>query len=145
MTRRLLLFTFACSAAACAWAGCSRSVSAPTTAPVTGKVLYQGRPLAGVRVAFHPQADFGRVKFIPSGTTDSGGSFRLSTAAPNDGAPPGEYTVTFTYPVVQSDQKNSGIEVEVDFWQGKYDDPSTSHWTVQVKKGANDLEPFRLE
>ena len=145
MIHRLVLMTFACCGAACALAGCSRNVSAPATAPVKGQVLCQGRPLAGIRVAFHPRVDFGRVKFLPSGITDSGGHFQLSTAAPNDGAPPGEYTVTFSYPVVQSDRENSGVEVEVDFWKGAYDDPSTSKWTAQVKKGANDLEPFRIE
>ncbi len=145
MLMRRVLSVLVGASVACGLAGCSASISLPATAPVTGKVLYKGKPLAGVLVTFHPQFDMGAVDFMPSGVTDRAGQFMLSTATAGDGAPPGAYAVTFVYPVTQSDRKNSGIEVEVDFWKGKYADPGKSSWKIQVQKGANDLEPFRLD
>src|SRR5262245_31244332 len=94
MTPRIL--PFVALLCAVALVGCSGNVSAPRTVPVTGKVLYQGKPVADVRVTFHPKFSLssGKAKFEPSGLTDKDGKFQLSTAAPNDGAPPGEYVVT---------------------------------------------------
>ena len=144
MTRRL--FFGLLLAGAGAPVGCGGSgISAPKTAPVRGVVHYKGKPAAGVRVTFHPQFDMGSVKFTPSGVTDKDGKFTLSTAAAGDGAPPGEYVVTFERPQVESDRKSSGIEVEVDAWKGKYSDPAASQRKVQIQKGENELEPFRLD
>lgn len=129
-----------------AWSlGCSGNVSAPRTAAVRGVVRYKGKPAAGVTVTFHPQFDIGSVKFAPSGLTGNDGTFTLSTALPGDGAPPGEYVVTFARIQIQSDRKSSGIETEVDLWKGKYSNPENSAFRVKVKKGENALEPFALE
>lgn len=125
--------------------GCSSSISAPRTAPVRGAVRFKGKPVAGVTVTFHPQFNMGSVKFAPSGLTGNDGSFTLSTTMPGDGAPPGEYAVTFEKLQVQSDRKNSGIEMEVDLWKGKYGNPETSGIRVQIQKGENILTPFSLE
>ena len=126
-------------------AGCSSQISAPTTAPVRGVVKYKGKPLAGISVSFHPQFNIGSVKFTPSGLTGPNGEFTLSTAAAGDGAPPGEYVVTFEFLQVQSDRASSGIEKEVDLLKGKYSDPSQSKWRLQIHKGENILEPFNLD
>ena len=142
MTRRSGLFIVILGGAV---AGCSGTISAPKTTPVKGSVLYRGKPAAGVRVTFHPQFRSGAVQFTPSGLTDKDGVFTLSTAAAGDGAPVGEYVVTFDLPQVESDRANSGIEVEVDAWKGKYSDPAASTWKVRVEKGDNELAPFRLD
>jgi hypothetical protein len=133
------------AAVAAAWVaatGCGGGISAPRTAPVAGTVTVKGKPAAGVRVTFHPRFDMGSVKFTPSGETGQDGRFTLSTAAPNDGAPPGEYAVTFELPRVSADK--GGREIEVDAWKGKYADPATGT-KVTVRKGENQLEPFRLD
>jgi hypothetical protein len=75
----------------------------PETVHAAGIVLVRGSPLAGVRVSYHPQFDIGTVKFIPNGITNKEGRFTLSSGKPGDGAPPGEYIVTFDYPFVTSD------------------------------------------
>jgi 5-hydroxyisourate hydrolase-like protein (transthyretin family) len=106
-------------------------------------VLLKGKPAAGVKVTFHPKFDMGAVKFTPSGLTDKNGRFTLSTAAPSDGAPPGEYAVTFELPQVTADKV--GREIEVDAWKGKYGDPATDRWKVTIRNGENDLEPFKLD
>jgi len=127
-------------------AGCGgRSITPPFSAPVNGTVTMGGQPVTGVLVKFHPQFDIGRIQFIPSGETDSEGRFLLSTGADGNGAPPGDYVVTFEKLRVESDIQNSGIEMEVDEFGGKYSNPQTSPWLVTVEDGENELEPFELE
>src|SRR5262249_5043139 len=75
---------------------------APSTVPAQGTVLVRGKPKAGVRVTYHPQFNIGAVKFTPNGTTDARGKFTLSSGKPGDGAPRGEYVVTFEFPVLSS-------------------------------------------
>ena len=82
-TSRSALVALACAVAI----GCGGGgISAPRTAPVSGTVLYKGKPAAGVTVKFHPKFDMGSVKFTPYGVTNKDGRFALNTAAPNDGA-----------------------------------------------------------
>jgi hypothetical protein len=109
---------------------------------VSGTVLVKGKPVAGVKVTFHPQFDMGTVKFTPNGETGKDGRFTLSTAAAGDGAPPGEYSVTFE--LLRGGADKAGRDIEVDAWQGKYADPAKSSWKVTIKDGDNTLEPFRL-
>ena len=124
-------------------AGCDGNISAPSTVPVSGRVLFKGKPLAGVRVKMHPLFNIGSVKFIPSGETDRDGKFVITTAAPNDGAPAGEYSVTFERPVVGTDK--TGLEIETDAWNGKYADPGPGRWKVTVVSGKGELPDFNFE
>jgi hypothetical protein len=117
-------------------------IKAPRTASVSGTVQFKGRPVAGVKVTFHPQFDMGAVKFTPSGESGTDGRFTLSTAAANDGAPPGDYVVTFEY--LRGGADPSGRDIEVDVWKGKYADPTKSTWKVTIRSGENVLEPFVL-
>ena len=77
----------------------------PPVAVVTGTVMYNGAPLAGAVVSFHPdeQNALGSTSRVSSGETDPQGAFRLitnymdgSSVVPLDGAPPGTYKVTVT-------------------------------------------------
>src|SRR5262245_32100685 len=116
MNLRFCFFALLASAGGFALFGCgSKGIAPPKTAPVSGSVTYKGKPIAGVRVTFHPQFDIGDIKYTCSGTTNKEGKFTLSTGGIGNGAPPGEYLVTFEWPVVESDKKSSGIEVEGDF------------------------------
>lgn len=144
MPQRRSLFIL-CLLAAGSIAGCSGSVTPPKTAPVRGAVTFKGKPATGIVVKFNPQFDIGRVKFTPSGETGPDGKFTLSTGAPGNGAPPGEYVVTFEKPRVVSDRKNSGIETEVDDLKGKFSDAGQSKWKVTVQKGENHVPTFDLE
>ena len=139
ITSRILLLALTCAIAA----GCGGGgIKAPRTARVAGSVFKGGKPAVGVKVTFHPEFDMGAVKFTPSGLTDKNGRFTLSTAAAGDGAPPGEYSVTFELLRGGTDKK--GLDVEVDVWKGKYADPANGK-SVQIQEGGNDLEPFRLD
>jgi tetratricopeptide (TPR) repeat protein len=110
---------------------------APRTVAVQGTVLYKGKPLDGVRVMLHPQFDMGAINFRPSGVSDAQGRFTLTTGAPNDGAPPGEYVVTFSRP-------RADAEDEVDTWRGRHSDPARSKWRVVVKADSG-LEPLQID
>lgn len=96
--------------------------------------------MAGVRVVFHPQFDL--QPFVPSGVTDAQGHFILSTARPGDGAPPGEYLVTFEWIQIMSDRQ--GMETEIDRWKGKHAQKEKALRVIIGKEGG-ELEPFRLE
>lgn len=140
MTTSRAFVALVCAAAV----GCGGSggLSAPKTAPVSGTVLVKGKPVAGVKVTFHPQFDMGAVKFTPNGDTDKDGRFTLNTAAGGAGAPPGDYAVTFE--LLRAGTDNAGQDVEVDAWKGKYADP-TKGPKVTIQDGDNALEPFKLD
>jgi tetratricopeptide (TPR) repeat protein len=119
------------------FSGAATGFQAPRTVAVQGTVLYRGKPIDGVRVTLHPQFDIGPVKFCPSGVSDAQGRFTLSTGARDDGAPPGEYVVTFCRPRTDNDD-------DVDTWRGRHNDPTRSRWRVVVKEDAG-LEPLRID
>ena len=120
-------------------AGCKAREEGPPCYPVRGKVLFRGKPAADVDVFFHPAGDADPRAARPHGKTDAAGEFRLTTRRLDDGAPEGEYLVTFFWAAAQD------VEEPPDRLQGKYQDPKASRWRVRVKPGDNDLEPFRLE
>ena len=119
--------------------GCSEHVRPPRTVPVTGTVMVNGKPAAGIRVTMHAQFSMGRHQWLVIGETGPTGEFIARTGLGNEGAPPGEYVVTFIKPRVTSDPKLNGLEVEVDDFEGKYSDPETSDVTVVVERGNNVL------
>ena len=136
--KRFSLVALVCAAAAAA--GCNgESISVPRTVPTSGAVLFKGKPAAGVKVTLHPKFN---MRFTPNGVTGSDGRFRLSTAAPLDGAPPGEYAVTFELLRAGADER--GLDTEFDVWKGKYANPDTAP-KVTVGSSAATLEPFRLD
>ena len=137
---RHYLFCFLVLAATLLAVGCRGSISAPSTQAVSGSVLYKGKPAAQVSVTFHPQ--FPLEHFKPSGMTDANGKFTLSTGASNNGAPRGEYLVTFEKLTAGSDKK--GLDIDVDLWKGKYADPTTSKFKVEIRDNV-ELEPFKLD
>ena len=77
------------------FSGPGTGFQAPKTVAVQGTVLYQGKPLDGVRVTLHPQFDMGPVKFCPSGISDAQGRFTLSTGARDDALRPGTTSSRF--------------------------------------------------
>src|SRR5262245_34603289 len=117
------------------------TISPPTdTRAVSGSVLYKGKPATQVTVTFHPQ--FPLDHFKPTGTTDAKGKFILGTGGTQNGAPPGEYLVTFEKLTAGSDKH--GLDIEIDLWKGKYSDPKTSKFKVEIRDDVV-LEPFNLD
>lgn len=69
------------------------------TYPVRGRVVGAGNePAAGALVTFHPVAADPADPARPTGTTDAGGNYALTTYSTGDGAPAGEYVITVVWP-----------------------------------------------
>lgn len=127
--------------------GCGEESSFKSPVPVfpaSGKILYQGKPLAGVILIFHP-ADVNQ-KIKSQATTGDDGKFVATTFKTADGAPEGDYTITLTVSSNESDsaredaaiERKSGKEGQVRF-PSKYQNPATSSLKVKVTKNQPDL------
>lgn len=79
----------------------------PKTAPGSGQVKLDGKPIGGAMVTFSPKAGTSGVECI--GTTDDEGKYVLKQVRGGEGVPPGEYTVFINRYV---DAK--GIPIELD-------------------------------
>jgi hypothetical protein len=119
--------------------------------PVHGKVLYQNEPIEGVVVTFHPKGK-GTLRELPVGVTGEDGKFELTTGK-GEGAPEGEYAVTFYCPQPAEDKpgkkgKPKGMVMQrelEDRFKGAYANDAKSNFKVSIKNGKNNLEPFNLK
>jgi hypothetical protein len=118
--------------------GC-RSKEGTPCHPVRGKVLFRGKPAENVDVFFHPAGEADPKAPRPHGKTDASGEFQLTTRRLYDGAPEGEYLVTFFWASAEN------VEEPDDRLRRRYQNPRASRWRVKVKPGDNEIEPFRLE
>jgi predicted phosphodiesterase len=107
------------------------------TYPTSGKVLLDGKPLAGATVAFHLiNPDTKRFTYVCDGLTDASGRFQVSTYTKNDGCPAGEYAVT----VVRTGSGYSDGEVpEQSQLPERYRTPETTPLKVTIKDGTNEV------
>ena len=103
--------------------------------PVHGKVLYQDAPIEGVVVTFHPKGK-GTLRELPVGVTEGDGTFELKTGK-GEGAPEGEYAVTFYCPrrVEEKPGKKKGRSkgmvmqgAEEDLFKGAYSNEAKSYF-----------------
>jgi hypothetical protein len=109
--------------------------------PVSGQVVYDGKPAAGVRVFLLPTSA-PTVPDIPSnphGVTEGDGRFTLTTFAAGDGAAEGGYQVILFWPPDGPTEE----EHDVDRLYGWYDGVH-SRLSVRVQPGDNSLAPFNL-
>ena len=122
---------------AVALASCSKSTDRPATYPITGRVLYEGRPASGAVVILH-RADGANTSERPRAKADAQGEFTLTTFTTGDGAPAGEYAVT-----VEWRRADDHPEQGVDLLPPSYSDPKTSKLKVTIAGGSN--EPLVLK
>ncbi len=129
-----------------ALAGCGSSPSGDRQPvyPATGKLVYDGRPLAGAFVVLHPKgAAAGHVVPRPHAQAAADGSFTLTSYESSDGAPAGNYTVTVELrPLV----KHGGdVTAGPNTLPPKYSRAETSPLTVQIAEGRNDLAEIQIK
>jgi hypothetical protein len=105
---------------------------------VGGRVLVNGKPALNVHVAFHP-LNGDRHGFCPVGRTDNDGVFHLTTSSGKDGAPAGEYNVTFIWPdpTVEIDECECPDPIKHDQFKGLYSSPDQSGYQAKVSLESN--------
>lgn len=122
--------------------GCSRSEPDRVEVhPVTGQVLFEGKPAAGAFVVFHPKQDTPGVP-RPTASVDKQGNFTLSTYTAGDGAPQGEYAVTVVLPSMV--KKDGEFEPGPNLLPPKVANPATSPIVAQVAAGQNTV-PIKIK
>jgi len=113
--------------------GCTAS-DAPKTAPVSGTVTMDGKPLAGASVTFFPTSKGP----MATGNTNEKGEFTLMTNHPGDGAPVGTHRVAIGN--AEEGRRRSGPNIP-----DRYGQPGTSGLTAEVKPGQKNVVRFELK
>jgi hypothetical protein len=127
----------------------------PETVDVTGKVLFQGQPLANAQVGFVPDSQDAETR--PAlGSTDANGAFSLRTyvapGAEPAGAMVGDYTVTIQKTDVPVDPvklqelfRKKPNYVPPPLLPARYGSPTTSPFKVSVKADAKNDFTFDVQ
>lgn len=135
------------------YSGCSDGVKRPQVFPVTGKVIWKGKPVEHATVVFFTPSS----PRVARGETDAQGQFKLTTFNSSDGAIPGEHTITITkqkpaaatppinldnpgeaYSKAMAEAANPKIDSEL---PSRYADPAQSGLVRTVTaEGPNDFE-----
>jgi len=124
--------------------GCGKEKGPVPVHPVSGKIVYGGKPAAGVRVFLYPTSApiVPEIPKNPSGVTGSDGRFAISTYEADDGAAEGGYQIVLLWPP-PPDKSGDTEESDTDRLLGWYD-AAHSRLTAQIKSGANDLKTISL-
>lgn len=101
------------------------------TFPVRGRIMVDGKPAPDCFVMFHP-VDNDPVRVCPITQADADGYFSISSYVSGDGAPAGEFIVTFEWRARSGLLKNN-FEGP-DRLKGKYYDVKKSTFRVKVEK-----------
>ncbi len=109
------------------FAGCGGGSIAPV--PVSGKVALKGKPIEGALVTFHSGGTGGGRS--ASGRTAADGTFKLTTNRTNDGAQPGDYTIT-----IAKQESKSGGSSGVDISSGDF---GAAYGQMMGAAGSNNM------
>lgn len=137
--KNLLRYTIAAAALACASCGESNNLH-----PVSGTVVYQGKPAAGATVFFHRRAADPMNEHTIMGIVREDGSFALVCGPHGKGAPAGEYAVLIQWKN-EHNQPKSLARKGRDRLKGRYADPKHPRLHAVVKAENNHLPPFILD
>jgi len=103
------------------------------TIPVCGEVYVDGQPAAMLQIQCHPVEGMDTQQpTITQAVTDQEGKFQLATYEAGDGAPVGEYKLTFVW------QNFSAVAASYsgpDKLKKRYADPGKSPFPLRVEKG----------
>ncbi|WP_298866435.1 carboxypeptidase-like regulatory domain-containing protein [uncultured Gimesia sp.] len=125
--------------------GCGSSDTSkplPKTAPVSGVVTMNKKPLASATVTFHPDA--GTKGTDCTGRTDEAGKYTLTQQHGAAGAPPGKYKVTVSLimrgdgtPLPEDGAGEGGVAVET--LSGKYSDLGKTTLKADVPESGGEI------
>lgn len=113
----------------------------------TGILFVSGQPAANASIAFHPEPGAPAGPACPVALTDSHGRFTLTTYQANDGAPPGEYSVTVVWIDLtkQVDECLGEDPTTHDLLHGRYADPHTTWLHADVRADRKNDFTFMAE
>ena len=140
--KKILIAIVACiCAVSLGCGGVEKPKDLPTLYPTTIQIVYDdGTPVDGATIALRlPKPTGGRVWNL-TGMTDATGSLVLKTDGQWDGAPAGSYQVMVTKEVADIDQgggepgASAVVKCSTRFVDQKYNDPTTSGLTVEIKE-----------
>lgn len=114
--------------------GCGSPGTAPTV-PARGMLLHNGKPAQAARIIFTPKS--GRPA---TGNTDDEGRFVLSTFESDDGAVPGEHTVT-----VSDLKRNWNQDPSKSRFPIAYERPNTTPLVVEVEPDNENSFSFNMK
>lgn len=129
-------------------AGCNKQKGLDGLYPVKGKITWKGEVVQGASITLAPASQDGGARSAGA-TSDAKGEFKIRTLQPDDGAYPGEYTVTVrkmkadkTYTDEEVNAANAqGISLPVvnstNLLPEKYNSARTSGLTFTVVAGKN--------
>ncbi|HZN33350.1 MAG TPA: hypothetical protein VFB80_06000 [Pirellulaceae bacterium] len=124
-----------------ALAGCGNEAQRTPVFKTVGSITFRNQPAVGAFVVLHPKgATAGTPR--PTAHVKADGTFEATTFETADGAPLGEYIVTV--------QRRKLVKQNGDWTPGpnlipdRYADPATSHLTIRIAEGENNLEPIVL-
>lgn len=145
MTR--ILVGFACLAVFMGIPGCGRSL--PPTAPVSGSVMLNDKPLTKGMVHFIPDNSKGTAGRMAVATIESDGRFSgASCFQKNDGALVGFHKIVIDVPTFQDLPEPGEAPKTVRTPQPpvpvRYSNPATTDLTAEVTAGGNNTFEFRL-
>jgi hypothetical protein len=110
---------------------------------VKGELYVDGKPAKDCFMYLHPaDADAGPGPVHPFGQTEEDGTFAVSSYDAGDGAPAGEYIVTFKWPKPSGLLKNRFDGP--DQLNNKYSDQKMSKYRITVEKKENVLPRYEL-
>lgn len=127
-------------------AGCGRSTGGFTLAPVSGKVIKDGKGVQGVKVVFSPTTGGkGQAGFGSAAVTDTDGKFTLKTveSPPRNGAVVGKHFVTMTSGAERAAEDDSigpakgQVEIPAEYSEGSK--------SFDVPAGGTDKADFELK
>jgi hypothetical protein len=110
---------------------------------VMGIVSVDGQPAKGVHVVLHPVGNTDPSTVTPNGITDETGVFKLTTYSVADGAPEGNYQLSFSWPEASmpgagdSDDFNEKLPPQYQF-------AATSGVALEVSKNTEEMPVFEL-
>jgi hypothetical protein len=140
------IYPFLRTAAACillALGGCQKAppLDRVPVVPVEGELSFDGQPIPGALIVFHP-TDAALVDKVPPprATVREDGTFKLTTYTADDGAPVGEYKVTVEWRKLVD--KDGDVKAGPNVLPERYTRPNTSDLAAKVIEGSNRLPQF---
>ncbi len=122
--------------------GCENVPETVTVYPVSGQILYDGKPAAGVQVFFVPTSApmVPQIPSNPHAVTGPDGRFKISTYGEGDGAAEGGYQILLLWPETVEENEESTQDKLLGWYDGAH-----SKLTVDVKTGANEIPVIAIK